>query len=668
MKHLTKWRNVLLHVALLIVTAMGMCSCGEPPDNSQALDFEAACTELHRDFFSKISTFRKARSTDEAKSYEGFRNDVQSAANGFLKDLAGCKEQADADELFNKLPLADLRAQNDARKTAMEEAVKKSPQHVALKEFEQRLAGLKRIKALILEELQTYIDEHGEDSFTDEIEAIRYNVAAGDEKLKAVEKAIKGCRTMLDDAAEDAGRYHGEVASILDNIESTYKGWTPPPPPPFHPEKILFTVETTPALYDGLLSTLIQRYKQYTFLYENSQGERCITDAKNKEGVVIRLVEPDKFSAATDSLNQGRADAVIAFRDTFDKKAYEQLEQNAAAREEEEEMSSILVTGLAYNAILLKVNQNSELEKLDIRTIEQTLQGKAVYTGAPTSVAGELVATTTCMKNVQTTVSERPERDGTSGDGVAAVAFSRKPSAAKEVRVARIPSAEQKIYFWPRPGDIAAGRYMLSAPVNAALNPASPKNEEVRKFLDYVLSDEGQAVVKAADFVSVNEYEENDEELAHLRKMFEKEGYAVGRIITRCTFLFPKNDARISKNPKVTNRKEEFKDFDSTIRSNFSYIKRVLSKKKSEKGMIAVGIIGHASSEGGEAINKPLSANRAKYTAAHIKQGDAGRLVLTDGLSSRIPVDDNKEEEGKVRNRRASAYVVEVFETGKANK
>lgn len=668
MKHLIQWKSGLLHVALLIATAMGVCSCGDPPDVSPAQEFEVDCTELHRDFFSKISTFRKARSTNEAKSYEGFRNDVQSVANGFLKDLAGCKEQADADEFFNKLPLADLRTQNDARKTAMEEAVQKSPQHIALKGFENRLAKLKRTKAIILGDLQAFIDEHGEDSFDDEIETIRYHVEEGDKKLKAVEKAIKGCRTMLDDAAEDAGRCHAEVVAILDNIESTYKSWTPPPPPPFHPETILFTVETTPALYDGLLSTLIQRYKQYTFLYENEQGERCITDAKNKEGVVIRLVEPNKFSAATDSLSQGRADAVIAFRDTFDKTAYDQLEQNAAAREEDEEMSSILVTGLAYNAVLLKVNQSSELEKLDIRTIDQTLQGKTVYTDAPTSIAGELVATMESMKKVQTTVSERPEKDVMSGDGIAAVAFSRKSSAAKDVRVARIPSAEQKIYFWPRPGDIAAGRYMLSAPVNAALNPASPRNEEVRKFLDYVLSDEGQAVVKSADFVSITEYEENDEEIAHLRKMFEKEGYAVGRIITRCTFLFPKNDARISKNPEVTNRKEEFKDFDSTIRSNFSYIKRVISKKNSQKGQIAVGIIGHASSEGGESFNKPLSVNRAKYAAAHIKQGDDKRLILWDGMSSRLPVDDNKEEAGKIRNRRASAYVVEVFETGKADK
>ncbi len=646
---------------------MGMCSCGEPPDNSQALEFEAECTELYRDFFGKVGTFRKARTTDESKNYEEFRNDVQSVANGFLKDLAACKVQADADELYKKLPLADLRQQNDARKAALEEAIKKSPQQVALKEFEDRVASLKRTKNSILEELQLYIDENGEESFADEIADIRYRVDAGNEKLKAVEKAVAGCRTLLDDATDDAGRYHSEACAILDNIESTYKNWTEPPPPPFHPNKILFTVETTPALYDGLLSTLIQRYKHYTFLYTNTQGEHCITDAKNEEGVVIRVVEPEKFADATDSLEQGRADAVIAFRNTFDKKAYEQLE-NAAAAREDEELNSILVTGLAYNAILLKVNQSSALEKLDIRTIDQALQSKTVYTSAPNTLAGEMVATTECLKKLQTTISERPERDGTAGDGVAAVSFSRKPTASKDVRVARIPSAEQKIYFWPRPGDIAAGRYMLSAPVNAAMNPASPNNEEVRKFLDYVLSDEGQAVVKAADFVSVNEYEENDEELAHLRKMFEKQGYAVGRIITRCTFLFPKNDARISTNPTVTSRKEEFKDFDSTIRSNFGYIKRVLSKKKSEKGQIAVGIIGHASSEGSEAVNKRLSVNRAKYTAAHIKQGDTSRLILTDGLSSRIPVDDNKEEEGRIRNRRASAYVVEVFETGKSDK
>lgn len=660
-----RWTKGLRNAALLMATAMSICCCGEPPGNEQAIEFESSAGELHRDFFDKIGTFRRARSTDESKAYEGFRNEVQGEANSFLKNLAACKEQADADELYAKLPVAELRQQNDARRDALVEALSKSPARVSLKEFEQRLGGLKRKKGSVNADLESYIDEHGEDSYPDEIADIRYRVSTGEEKLQAIDKAIKGSRALVDGVAEEATRHHGEIVGILDSLEATYKGWVPPPPPPFHPEKILFTMETTPALYDSLISTLVQRYKQYTFLYTNTQGERCITDARNTEGVVIRLVEPEKFAAATDSLEQGRADVVIAFRNTYDAAAYEKLESKAAASEDED-LNSILVSGVAFNAVLLKVNQTSALEKLDVRNIGQSLQGYNIYAGEPGTVSGELYATVLAPYELQATQCARPEKEGTaSNTAVAAVAFSRKPSAAKEVRVARIPSAEQKIYFWPRPGDIAAGRYILSASVNAAFNPASTNNAAAREFVDFVLSDEGQSVVKASDFVSINEYEENDEELAHLRKLFEQKGYTVGKIITRNTFLFPKNDARITKDPKVNDKRAEFKDFDSTIRSNFGHIRRVLKNTSSEKGIIAVGVIGHASSEGGEGVNRPLSNNRAKYTAACIRQGDKSRLILTDGMSSRVPVDDNKEEEGKVRNRRASAYVVEVFEIGK---
>ena len=78
-----------------------------------------------------------------------------------------------------------------------------------------------------------------------------------------------------------------------------------------------------------------------------------------------------------------------------------------------------------------------------------------------------------------------------------------------------------------------------------------------------------------------------------------------------------------------------------------------------------MGIIGHASSEGGHKVNKPLSVNRAKYSASCIKEQQVKvSMLLTEGMSSDVPVDSNDDESGRIRNRRATAYVVEVYEVG----
>lgn len=648
--------------------AMSLSSCWlwdkSLPDEvkEDAATFDSSTSGLHREFFDQLGVLRKANNRPETKEYTQFIDDVQGKANSFLRSLADCKEQEDADELFKAFPTDEIKSQNDARQSALTESIRKSPAVVSLKKFSDKARNLRRKKSSINQAIQEFKDENGEDADAEGVAEVNLQVSQSDERLKAVDKGIAGFGDMLSGAEKEVDKCHEQVEQMLASVKTAYDNWTPPPPAPFHPEKVLFTVETTPAMYDSLLATLLQQYKNYTFLYTASNGDRCVTDAKNTEGVVIHLVEPTQFDAATDSLEQGRADIIFAFRSAFPEEAYAKLEAKDA--ESEDDMNSVLVSGVAYNALILKNSTAASLEKISTKGMKSELNGVTVYTGMPNSLAGEMFASLLQPAGVEAQAVEHPERQGLSSDSsVAAVAFSRKPSEAKEVRVARTPSQE-KIYFWPRPGDIAAGRYALSAPVNAVFNPASQGNAEARKFVEFVLSEAGQAVVKAADFVSRDEYEENDPELARLRSMFEKAGYSVGRIVTYDTFLFPKNDANIIKQNKPEATKAEFKQFDSAVRSNFTHIAKVLSSTTGTKGQIAVGIIGHASSEGGVSVNKPLSVKRAKYTGSCIEKKAGKLLILTDGMSSEVPVDDNSTEEGRVRNRRATAYVVEVYEVG----
>lgn len=652
--------------ALLMAMAMSLSSCwpfsASLPDEikEDAEELESSASGLKRDFFDQLRALQNVKPKN-FKEYDLLADEVQGKANGFLKSLSTCKEQEEADELIQGFPMDDLRGRNDAQKTAIIEASKKTPAAVALSGFAGKTRNLDTKKGRINQSIQEFKDANGDDD-AEAVAEVELKVKEAEACVKSVKNAISGLKGMEEGANKEVDKYHEQVEQTLASVQTAYDNWTPPPPAPFHPEKVLFTVETTPAMYDSLLATLLQQYKNYTFLYTASNGDRCVTDAKNTEGVVIHLVDPAQFDRATDSLEQGRADLIFAFQATYPEEAYAKLEAKDA--ESEDDMNTVLVSGVAHNALILKNSQAAALEKVSTKEIKSDLNATTVYTGTPESLAGELYAAILAPAGVEAQAVDHPERQGVSAENsLAAVAFSRKPTEAKEVRVAYTPSAE-KIYFWPRPGDIAAGRYALSASVNAAFNPASQGNAEARKFVEFVLSEAGQSVVKSADFVSRDEYEENDPELLRLKAMFEKAGYSIGRIVTFDTFLFPKNDANIIKKPEVIDRRAEFKQFDSKVRSNFNHISQVLSKTTSDKGVIAVGIIGHASSEGGAAVNKPLSVNRAKYTGSCIKQKSGKMLILTDGMSSEVPVDDNKSEEGRVRNRRATAYVVEVYEVG----
>lgn len=657
MRQLLQFGQKYIKSVPLLLAVMVLGACTEPPNNTEVREFESDTIKLHREFFDKLALLRNARPNDFG-SYDQLLSEVQSKANKFMKELSSCKDQEEVDTLYKNWPTDEYRKRNNKQKDSLAHSIKNSVSSLALKGFASKSRLLKKHRAEINSELQLYVDENGEESYEEEIAEIRLLVREGESRLKSVDRGISGFQNMLLSLEKEIINYHSKLETLISTVKTNYEGWVPPPPAPFHPEKVLFTVETTPALYDSLLLVLLQQYGQFTYHYTASNGDRCVADSKNKEGIVIHLVEPSSFQSAIDSVAQGRADLVFAFRHVYPAVAYAELEEKDANQE------GILSTRVAYNALVFKVNQTSALEKIDASELKAGLRGYTIYTGEAGSLDKELCDYFLSSKGVEVQGSKNHLKQGTSDVmSVCAMAYSRENSAHKDVRVARTASVEET-YFWPQPGDIVGERYVLATPVNVAFNPASKGNSEAKKFVEYVLSDDGQSVVKSSNFISRNEYEETNPELIRLKTLFEKAGYSIGRVLSYDSFLFPKNDANIIKKPNVTNKKEEFKNFDSTVRSNFIHIRNVLKAAKSDKGIIAVGVIGHASSEGGEYVNRPLSLNRAKYTASCISQDTAGLLILTDGMSSTVPIDDNKTEEGRIRNRRSTAYVLEVFEIG----
>lgn len=79
-----------------------------------------------------------------------------------------------------------------------------------------------------------------------------------------------------------------------------------------------------------------------------------------------------------------------------------------------------------------------------------------------------------------------------------------------------------------------------------------------------------------------------------------------------------------------------------------------------ENPVTTVTIIGHTDSTGTDAINNPLSVNRAASTRDYlVARGVAANRIAIDGRGSREPIADNNTVEGRAKNRRVEVFVAE---------
>ncbi len=73
-----------------------------------------------------------------------------------------------------------------------------------------------------------------------------------------------------------------------------------------------------------------------------------------------------------------------------------------------------------------------------------------------------------------------------------------------------------------------------------------------------------------------------------------------------------------------------------------------------------IRIVGHTDSTGSDAINNPLSVNRAASARDYLNaRGVDARRMQIDGRGSREPVADNASEAGRARNRRIEIFLAE---------
>ncbi len=98
----------------------------------------------------------------------------------------------------------------------------------------------------------------------------------------------------------------------------------------------------------------------------------------------------------------------------------------------------------------------------------------------------------------------------------------------------------------------------------------------------------------------------------------------------------------------------------SAIKPNFDPILNQFATTLTQHPETTLSIIGHTDSTGSDAINNPLSFDRANAARDYlVGRGVARTRISTDGKGSREPVADNGTAQGRDKNRRIEIYVAE---------
>jgi outer membrane protein OmpA-like peptidoglycan-associated protein len=97
------------------------------------------------------------------------------------------------------------------------------------------------------------------------------------------------------------------------------------------------------------------------------------------------------------------------------------------------------------------------------------------------------------------------------------------------------------------------------------------------------------------------------------------------------------------------------------IKSNFQPILDKFAHTLNENPATTVRIVGHTDSTGSDAINDPLSVNRAASTRTYLTaRGVNAQRIAIDGRGSREPIADNATDAGRASNRRVEIFVGEA--------
>lgn len=97
------------------------------------------------------------------------------------------------------------------------------------------------------------------------------------------------------------------------------------------------------------------------------------------------------------------------------------------------------------------------------------------------------------------------------------------------------------------------------------------------------------------------------------------------------------------------------------IKPNMRPVLDSLASSLNQHPVTTITIIGHTDSTGTDAINNPLSVNRAAAVRDYlVARGVSSQRIAIDGRGSRQPIADNATASGRAMNRRVEIFVAET--------
>ncbi len=98
----------------------------------------------------------------------------------------------------------------------------------------------------------------------------------------------------------------------------------------------------------------------------------------------------------------------------------------------------------------------------------------------------------------------------------------------------------------------------------------------------------------------------------------------------------------------------------SEIQPNFAPVLDQFAASLRNNPNTDVRIVGHTDSTGSDAVNNPLSMDRAASTRSYLAgRGVDSRRIMIEGMGERYPIASNDTNDGRARNRRVEIFVGE---------
>jgi outer membrane protein OmpA-like peptidoglycan-associated protein len=138
-----------------------------------------------------------------------------------------------------------------------------------------------------------------------------------------------------------------------------------------------------------------------------------------------------------------------------------------------------------------------------------------------------------------------------------------------------------------------------------------------------------------------------DQQEAELRRQLEGTGVGITRVGDEIVLNMPGN---------IT-----FQTNAAAISADFYPVLDSVATVVNEDEKTLVEVVGHTDSTGSDAINQPLSEQRADSVAAYLaSRGVLPQRIATAGLGSRQPVASNATAEGRAQNRRVEITLAPI--------